>query len=157
MYGFGVLFERQADIEPDGLAARFIRAAVGRLHDAGSTAGGDDKAMVFGRERATPRGEGAGELARLLVVARPLDGLAGLLQFDLETVVGGADTAGPQRLERPLGALAAVDARRSEEDDRVLNLLVPEPPQRLEVLGENSNRPCFVALEKLRVQIRQRL
>ena len=57
----------------------------------------------------------------------------------------------------PLGALARVDARRPEEHDGVLNLLVLEAPERLEVLGQNPDRPPFRAFEKLRIEVRERL
>ncbi len=62
-----------------------------------------------------------------------------------------------QRQQRPLGALAAVDAGRPEEDDGVLDFLVLEAAERLEVLGEDANRPAFFALEKLRIEVRERL
>ena len=72
----GALLERQPDVEPDGLAAGLVRAAVGGFHDAGAAAGRDDEAMVLRRQRHAPRREQPRELARLLVVAGPLDGLA---------------------------------------------------------------------------------
>ena len=72
-------------------------------------------------------------------------------------LVGVVHAARPQRAQRPLGALAAVDAGRSEEHDRVLNLLILEAAQRLEILGEDANRPRLGAFEELRVQVRQRL
>src|SRR5207244_11726570 len=68
-----------------------------------------------------------------------------------------AHAARPERLQRTLGALAAVDARRSEEDDGVLDLLILEAPQRLEVLREDPDRPGLGAVEELGVQIRHRL
>ena len=50
-----------------------------------------------------------------------------------------------------LGVLAAEDARRAEEDDRVLDVLRLESPQRLELLREDSDGPRFLAVEKLLV------
>ena len=104
-----------------------------------------------------PRGEQPRELPRVLVVARPLEGLAALAQFGLVLRVGLVHAARPQRLQRALGALAAVDPRRSEEDDGVLDLLLLESAQRLEVLGEDPDRPGLVAFEEVRVEIRERL
>ncbi len=60
-------------------------------------------------------------------------------------------------LECPLGALAAVNARRAEEDDRVLDVLLAEAAQRLEVLGNDANRAGLLALEEIAHQVRQRL
>ena len=56
-----------------------------------------------------------------------------------------------------LGPLAAVDARRSEEHDGVLDPLIAESTERLEILGQYADRPRFVALEKVGIQVRQRL
>ena len=95
-------------------------------------------------------GQQPGELARVLVVARPLDRLPRLGQLGLVLLVGVADAARLERRQRALGALAAVDAGRSEEHDGVLNLLVLEAPQRLEILRQDADRPAFGALEKLR-------
>ena len=45
-----------------------------------------------------------------------------------------------QFFQRALAPLAAVHARRTEEHDRVLDVLLPEPPERLEILGEDPER-----------------
>jgi hypothetical protein len=42
-----------------------------------------------------------------------------------------------------------VDARRTEKDDGVLNLLIAKPPERLEILRDDPDRPRLIALEKL--------
>jgi hypothetical protein len=42
----------------------------------------------------------------------------------------------------------------TEEHDRVLDVLRLEPPQRLEVLGEDANGTGFFAFEKLVVEVR---
>ena len=56
--------------------------------------------------------------------------------------------AGPEaaleRRQRLLGVLAAVNPRRAEEDDRVLDVLRLEAPKRLEILGENPQRARFL-------------
>ena len=114
--------------------------------------------MVLGRQRRLHVGQQARQLARVLVVARPLDAPCATSAARASIVlVGVAHAARLQRLQRALGPLAAVDARRPEEHDRVLDLLVLEAAQRLEVLGQDADRPRLVALEKLRVQVRERL
>ena len=45
----GFLLERQANIEPDGLPACLVRAAVGRFHDARTAARRHDEAVMLGR------------------------------------------------------------------------------------------------------------
>ena len=55
-------------------------------------------------------------------------------------------------MQRAFGAVAAVDARRPEEDDGVLDLLVGEPAARLEVFGEDADGAPFGALEKAGVR-----
>ena len=112
--------------------------------------------MIRGPERRAPLREEARQLARVLVVARPLERLARAGQLRLVRGVRVARAARPQRPQRPFGALAAVDPRRSEEDDRVLDPLLLEPSERLEVLGENADRARFLAFEKIRVEVRQR-
>ena len=73
-----------------------------------------------------------GELARLLVVLRPFDRLAALRGALSGMFVGVAFAARPQRRQRALRALAAVDSRRPEEDHGVLDLLLFEAAERLE-------------------------
>ena len=50
-----------------------------------------------------------------------------------------------------------MDARRAEEDHRVLDVLRFESTQRFEVLGEDTERASFLALEKLLVPVSKRL
>jgi hypothetical protein len=59
-----------------------------------------------------------------------------------------------QFLELHLRPLAAVNASRSEEDDRVLDVLLLEPAQRLELFGKNADRTGVLALEKGGIEIR---
>jgi hypothetical protein len=59
--------------------------------------------------------------------------------------------------ERALGVHPAVDARRSEKDDGVLDVLGLEPTKGLQVLGEDADRARLVAFEKLEAVVRQRL
>ena len=151
------LLERQPDIQADGLAAALPRAAIRRLHDAGAAAGRDDKAVILGLQAQGPRREQPGQLARVLVIARPFEGAADLVQLLDVLLVGVAHAACAQRPQRQLRALAAGDARRSEEHDGILDLLLPETPERLEVLRKNPNGPRFGAFEELGIEVRERL
>src|SRR5262249_29255819 len=94
---------------------------------------------------------------RFLVVARPLERLAAAPQLALVGLVGVLDTARAQTLQRAFGALAAVHPRRTEEDDGVLNFLLLKSAQRLEVLREDPDRPRLWTVEKLLIQVGQRL
>src|SRR5260221_9090380 len=113
--------------------------------------------MVLGGEGYAPRREQPRQLARFLVVPGPLERLAALAQLHRVEIVGAHFAARPQRLQRPLRTLAAVDARRTEKHDRVLNLLFLEATKRLEIFGQNADGPGVVAVEKLRVLVRERL
>jgi hypothetical protein len=113
--------------------------------------------VIFRLEGERPGGEQPRQLARLFVVARPLERLAALFQLPLVLLVGVGDAPRAQRLQRALRALAAVDACGSEEHDRVLNFLLFEAAQRLEVLRQDPDRTRFGTLEKLTVQVRHRL
>ena len=62
-----------------------------------------------------------------------------------------------ERGKRPFGALAAAGARGAEEDHGVLDVLRPEAPERLEVLGQDADRPRVIAREELRHQVGQGL
>src|SRR4029079_14728077 len=97
-----------------------------------------------------------GQLARIVLVARPLDRLAAPLE-QREVLARAPRAAAPQPLQRARRVESAVHPRRAEEHDRVLDVLGLEPPQRLEVFGEDPERARFVALEELRVHVRQRL
>src|SRR5437870_4342956 len=112
-----VLLEGQPDIEPDGLAARLAGPPVGGFHDPGTASRGDDKAVVFRLQRQAPRRQEPGELARVLVVPRPLERLSRLAELDLVLSVGIEVAARPQRAERPFASLATVDACRTEKHD----------------------------------------
>src|SRR5262249_35024821 len=114
-------------------------------------------AVILGLQRLGPRREQPRQLARLLVVARPLERLAAAPQLLLVGLVRVLDAPRAQTLQRAFGALAAVHARRAEEDDGILDFLLPESLQRLEVLGQDPDRSRLRALQKLLVQIRERL
>ena len=91
----------------------------------------------------TPRREQPCQLPRVLVVARPLDGLARSHQLGIELRVGVQHPAGTQRLQRALRAFAAVHAGRSKKHHGVLDFLFLEAPQRFQVFGENAYRTRF--------------
>ena len=59
--------------------------------------------------------------------------------------------------QRALRLLPAVDARRAEKDDGVLNIFLTESPQRVEILGENAERASVGTVEKRLVVVRERL
>ena len=72
--GVGELLHGQANVEADGFAVGVARAAVGGFHDAGSTACGNDEAVPSRRDLRGPLGQHFGELARIFVIARAIDG-----------------------------------------------------------------------------------
>src|SRR5438874_10270410 len=86
-----------------------------------------------------------GKLARLFVIAGPLDGLLRLVELRHVLLVGVPLAPRLERVQRALGPLAAVDARRPEEDHRVLNLLLLEPSERLEIFRQDAYRARLVA------------
>ena len=59
--------------------------------------------------------------------------------------------------KRRFRMLAAVDAGRAEKHHGVLDVLCPEPAQRFEIFGEDSERTGFLAVEKFTIEIRERL
>ena len=70
----------------------------------------------------------------------------------------GASAGAPlETFERLLRGFAAVNPRRAEEDDGVLDVLRLEAAERLEILGQDPERARFFALEKLRIEVRERL
>ena len=153
----GALLEGQPDVQPDSLSAGLGRTAIGRFHDAGPSARRDNEPIELKRQREAPTRQTARHFTCVLVVFRPFDVPPRSSELGLILRVGVADAARAQRLERTLGALARIDASRTKEHDGVLNLLGLEAPQRLEIFGQDAKRPSVFTLEKLRVQVRQRL
>ena len=137
-------------LKPIALAAGLVRAAIGRFHDAGAAAGADDEAVARRLERQAPLGQLVRELARVLVVARPLDRLAAALQR-------GEVRRGPRVASRFAAARARARRRsrlctRAEPKNTTVSWMFCclKPAERLEVLGEDPERPRIVALEELR-------
>src|SRR5262245_12246358 len=111
--------------------------------------------MVRTHERHRPLCQEARELARVFVVARPLEGTLAAPQMYVGVRVRPTNELPAQPLERLGSMLAAVYARRPEEDDGVLNVFALEASERLQILGEDAERPRLFAVEKRRVEIRQ--
>ena len=89
------LLVRQRDVEADGRRAGVVRAAIGRFHDTGAAAGGDDvvaPAMLRG-ERAAAPGRNLREFACDLVKLRLL----------LHRLRAGSLRIGARRLRRRFG------------------------------------------------------
>ncbi len=71
----------QFDGKADRFAAGFIGAAIGSFHDAGPSAGTDNKAARARAERKRPRGDLVGELARLLVIGGHFESAFGFAEM----------------------------------------------------------------------------
>jgi len=65
------LLERQPNVEADGLAACFVSAPVGRFHDPGAAAGGDDETVPASLRVLRPLGDQGGQLTRVFIIAGP--------------------------------------------------------------------------------------
>jgi hypothetical protein len=147
---------RQADVEADRLAAGVVRAAIGGFHDPGPPPEVTTK-RVLRADGERPLREHARQLARFLVVARPLDRAAALARRSRRRR-GCADAVHLHQLvERVLRRLAAVNARRPEEHDGVLDVLELEATLRLEVFGEDADGACIFALQKGVIEVSLRL
>ena len=110
----GPLLERQADVEADALAAGLVGAAIGGLHDAGPAARADDEAVARFLERQAPFREQVRELARVLVVARPLAPPCGC-------------ASAPRRSRDPRRVFGFVS--RSSDRSAILRLLIRAEPK----------------------------
>src|SRR5437660_9739365 len=151
--GIGILFERQVDVEPDGLAASFFSAAVGRFHDAGASSGGNHEAAAAGGNFYGPLRQHESELAGVLVVAGHFHRGLGTLE------VGGGVALAPGRTEfSELGAgiLVGMKTRRAEEDHRVLNLLATETGEGFAVFRQDSENAAVGAAEERLILVGER-
>ena len=150
----GQLLERQLDVEPDRLRASFPGAAVGRLHNAGAAARGNDEAVPRPGQRPGPGGDHAREGARVLVEACHLDRGLGERELEIAGLAAGLLMRGGGLLVRGRGRGAAgvleqlqiligfverAEACRAEEDDRVRDAMPPKPHQGLLVFGHDAN------------------
>src|SRR5580658_241946 len=87
--GIWRLLEGQPDVESDGLAAGLPGAAVGCLHDAGASAGGDHKAVPPRRNGLRPGGEQLRQPPCVLVVTGHFDSRHGSLALQVRGLAGG--------------------------------------------------------------------
>ena len=141
------LLIRKPDIEANGLAPGFIRAAVGGLHNARSSARGNHKAVPAKRKLHGPLGQHARQLSRLFIVARHFHRSPAALELHFEV----SRFRGAGTLEQRQGAIGLGldgEARRAKEYDSILNLLAPKARQGLEIFGHNSQRAAIGAVEK---------
>jgi hypothetical protein len=107
------------------------------------------------------------ELARVLVVARHLHGRFGELALHLAGLVvhiarrllgfGGSlrGVAVGEQFQLAAGIIHRAEARRAEEDDRVLDALATEARERLGVLGHDAQHAAVGRVEEVLVFIRQ--
>ena len=161
--GIGPLLEGQQDVHADGFAAGLVRAAVGRFHNAGTAAGGDDETMLARGDGFGPLREQLRQAARVFVVARHLHGGHGALELQNAGAAGcdlaclGRLLVAGRRIDRAsvfqelqgvIGLFAPAEARRAEEDHRVLNLLAAEARQRLQILRDDADGTAVGAVEE---------
>ena len=163
----GLLLEGQLDVEADRLGSGLVGSAICGLHDAGTSAGGDDEAMAGAGEGLCPGGEHVGEDAGVLVVGGHLDGgpgeteaLAGRFSvfdlFERGGLLGGGLTRARvgQQLEVGRRHVQSAEACGAEEDDRVLNAFAPEAAERLLVLGHDAKNARIRRVEEVGVLVR---
>jgi hypothetical protein len=119
------LFKREPDIEPDRLATGLVRTPVGRLHNPRPTPRSHNKPLPARWNLHRPIRQQVRELSRIFVVARHFYSRC-ILRVN-------------QPGQRMLCIFTAVDARRSKEDNRILNQLMPEACQRFQIFRDNAN------------------
>ena len=130
-------------------------AKIGGFHDARAAAGGDDEAVALGRNLGGPFGQQEGQPARVLVVASHVNGGFGALHI-LALLCGRDISAVAADFRQTVaGVVAAVDAGRAEEDDRVLDLLAAKARKRLAVLGQQPQNSPVRTVEKWFVLVRE--
>ena len=132
--------DRQSDIEPFRLGS----AAIGGLHDAGTAAGADDKALLLLAELLRPFCQPLGELSRGFVIDRQRE--RHLRRLDA--------LSGPLRLgQHGLCRLLRAQPRRPHKDDRVLDVVALEAIERLQILRQHPQRARIPASQKAGVLI----
>ncbi len=163
----GCCSKGQHDVEAYRFATGFPGAAVGCFHDAGAASGGDDEAVAGAGKILRPLGHEAGEGARVLVVARHLDGGFGALVAEgggFLRVAGGLFGLGcggygagvVEELELVAGDVEGAEAGGAEEDDRVLDALAAEAGHGLVVLGEDAEDAAVGGVDEVRVFVGER-
>src|SRR5580704_1670139 len=154
--GVGILFERQTDVEADGLASSFVSAEVGGFHDAGTTAGGDDEAAAAGGNLNGPLGEQVGQVAGVFIVAGHVDGGAGALQIALQLRGGRFRNVFFHDGEILPGGIGSLEAGRAEKDDRVLDLLAAKARQGFLIFGQDAENASVGTVEERFVPVGKR-
>ena len=164
----GMLLEGKLDIEADGLGAGLVGSAVGGLHDAGSSAGGDDVAMARAGKGLGPGGDEIGQFTSIFVVGGHLYGCFGsaVLKFrgfafgdlfgrgGLLVVRGWLDGAGVvEEFQLCAGDVEGVEACGAEEDDGVLDALAAETGQGLLVFAEDSEGAAVGGVDEVEVSV----
>src|SRR5579872_1843601 len=144
------LLKRQVNIQSDSLGLSLAGAEVGGLHNPGPSSGGDHKTASSRRDLSGPLAEQKGQTAGIFVIACHVD------RRDSAFPVRGCFARTRQRPQLLFTARAAVKARRSEEHDRVLNLLPAKTRKRLRVLRQNAKNASVRAVQKSRILISQR-
>ena len=102
-----------------------------RLHDPGAAARAHDETVARLFERQAPLRQPVREIARVLVERDHSTALR--LRLSAAAQIGAPRLRSGQPQQGALRHLAAVHARRSEEDDGVLDVLLAESSERAEV------------------------
>ena len=68
--GIGALLERKADVQTDGLRIRLRSAAIGRFHDSRTAARANNETVQRIIQIVRPLSQTAGEIARVVIIAR---------------------------------------------------------------------------------------
>src|SRR5262245_3468321 len=111
--------------------------------------------MMSGVQTRGPLGEERRQLARLLVVPRPLHRLLHPAQVIVCSCGALAAKTTKEPLHRLFGVFTTVNPCRAEEHDGVLDVLHFEAAERLEVLGKYAKGTRLFAVEKVRIEIRE--
>src|SRR3972149_1087419 len=135
---------RDRDCQADIHAASIGGTLVGGLHDAGAATGAHHEAPMAGVERLRPCSQSAGQLARLLVIGGPIQ--HALCRIGIVASIGG--TYFFLRLQSRLYA------RRTHENDGVLNAMPIKATLRLEGLRQDSQHAGIFAVQERLIPVR---
>ena len=143
------LLEGQRNVEADVDALGLGGPAVGRLHDPGATAATDHEAAVRALQPLRPLGQAASQFAGRLVVCRHAQIVFGAHQLRPRGIATLCHNLG----QSFLGLVAGQGARRAEENNGIFDFVVFEAGVRLDVLGEDAQRPSVRAVQKVEVLV----
>ena len=133
-----------------------MRSAVGRLHNAGASAGGHDETAAPRGDVRRPLGQQMSQAARVLVIARHVNGRFGALHVARLLRCGHASAVVAHIVELIGGRITAGNARRAKKYHGVLNLLAAEARQRFDVFRQQAQDAAVGRGEKRFVVVRQR-